>query len=59
MVANPGKFQILFMIENKIVKSRDEVKLLDITIEISCLSLHIMKTYAAQQVTASHDYVRL
>ena len=52
MVANPGKFQILFMIENKIVKSRDEVKLLDITIEISCLSLHIMKTYAAQQVTA-------
>ena len=52
MVANPGKFQILFMIGNKIVKSRDEVKLLDITIEISCLSLHIMKTYAAQQVTA-------
>ena len=62
MVANPGKFQIMFlgsntdnskitfMIENKRVKSRGEVKLLGITIKISCRSLHILKTYAAQQV---------
>ena len=45
MVANPGKFQIIFlgsntdndkitfMIENKRVKSRNEVKLLSITID--------------------------
>ena len=62
MVANPGKFQIMFlgsntdnskitfMIENKRVKSRSEVRLLGIIITISCRSLHILKTYTAQQV---------
>ena len=54
MVANPGKFQIMFlgsnidnskiifMIENKRVKSRGEVKLLRITIEDKlCFTIHI------------------
>ena len=62
MVVNPGKFQIIslgsnidnskiiFMIENHRVKSRSAVKLLVITIEISCRSLHMLKTYAAHQV---------
>ena len=63
MVANPGKFQIIFlgsnidnskvtfMIESKRIKSRSEVKLLGIAKKTSCLSLHILKTFASQQVT--------
>ena len=61
MVAKPGKFynmflgsnidnsKITYMIENKRLKSRSEIKLLGITIADK---LSILKTYAAQQVTA-------
>ena len=62
MVANPGKFHIIFLtwnidnskitfvIENRRVKSRSEVKQVDITIDDK-MSLDMLKTYAAQQVT--------
>ena len=39
------------MTENNRVKPRSEVKLLSIIIDVSYYSLHILKTYAAQQVT--------
>ena len=49
--SNTDNSKITFMIENKRVKSRSEIKLLGIIIYGKLSFTHILKTYAAQQVT--------